>query len=102
MGDWWWVAGVAVPLLTAIFAVDFYIHRESDALRDEKDREVAELHTRVNACNKELWDYKVYAAQLFATVSSMSQVRLELMGSLNRIEDKLDKLSERSQRRDAG
>jgi hypothetical protein len=100
----WWIGVIGVPLVSALFAADFYIHRNAQTERDravaEKNREIAELHNRISAVNKEFYDYKVGSAQLFATVAAVGEVKRELMNSLGRIEDKLDRIVERNDRHD--
>jgi hypothetical protein len=100
----WWIATIGVPLVGALFALDFFIHRNAQAELEKnicgKDKEIADLHTRINAAAKEFYEYKVTASMLFATNPAMSEVKRELMSSLSRIEDKLDRIVERNDRRD--
>lgn len=102
----WWIVYILIPLFGAVFAVDFYIHRNAENERDKavakKDAEIALLHSRINSINKELYDYKVSSSQLFATIAAVSEVKRDLLASLGRIEDQLDRLIERNDRRDSG
>jgi hypothetical protein len=96
----WWIAVIGVPLVGAIFGVDLYIHKCAQTLNDQKDKEIQELHARIEAARGELYEYKINSAQQFATVSTMGELRREMVSALNRIEDKLDKIGERNDRRD--
>lgn len=89
----WWIAVVGVPLVGAIFGVDFYIHRNAQAERGR-------LALQLEQAKKDFFEYRVNSAQLFATVAALGEVRRELVSSLNRIEDKLDRIVERNDRRD--
>lgn len=106
----WWIAVIGVPLVGAIFAVDFYIHRTAATereraiahkdeqireIRTEKDSQIAVLHARVDNVTKEFSDYKVNSAMLYSTVGAVSEIKREINGSLGRIEDKIDRLVER-------
>jgi hypothetical protein len=106
----WWIGVIGVPLVSALFAIDFYVHRNSQmerekaiaekdselaALRIEKDTAVETLHVRINAINKEFNDYKVNSAMLFATVSAVREIKQELVDQLKNINNKLDRLFER-------
>lgn len=101
----WWIVYIAIPVVGALFAADFYIHKNATDERDKaiasKDLEIKELHSRINATNREFYDYKVNSAQLFATVTAVGEVKRELIASLSRIEDKLDRIAERNDRRDS-
>lgn len=94
----WWIAVIGVPLVAAIFGIDFYIHKDANAQNEKKDAEIEALHTRINASNRELYDYKVSSAQLFATSAAMSEMKRDMVAALGRIEDKLDRLAERNAR----
>jgi hypothetical protein len=100
----WWIAVIGVPLVGALFALDFYIHRtaqnELERKIEAKDAEIGALHNRVNSVSKELYDYKVTAAMMFSTSTAVGEVKRELMNALSRIEDKLDRIGERNDRRD--
>lgn len=95
----WWIAVIGVPLVGAIFAVDYYIHRNQQLQCDKKDAEIAALHERINAVTAAFNDYRVNSAQLFATVTAMGEMKREMVSALTRIEDKLDRI-ERNDRRD--
>ena len=101
MGDlYWWIAVIGVPLVGAIFAVDYYIHRNQQEECDKKDSEITALHDRINAVTAAFNDYRVNSAQLFATVTAMGEMKREMVSALTRIEDKLDRIGERNDRRD--
>jgi hypothetical protein len=88
MGEYWWVAGVAVPLVGLLLGLDWKVHLEAH-------RRIEKAESKASALEKEFYDYKVNASMLFATVSAMSDIKRELATSLERIEDKLDKMSDR-------
>lgn len=89
----WWIAVILVPLVGAIFVVDGVIHSKAsaaaDTLRSEADTASNDLHSRIDAIQKELSDYKVNAAMLFAQVSMMREIKDDIGKVLSRIEDRL-------------
>lgn len=89
----WWIAVIGVPLVGAIFGVDFYIHRNADTERERLAAELANVKAAFN-------DYRVNAASLYATTVAVGEMRRELVAVVTRIEDKLDRIAERNDRRD--
>jgi hypothetical protein len=89
----WWIGVIGVPLVGAVFGVDLYIHKCAQTL-------IEELHDRIDAASRELYEYKINSASLFATVAAMGELKRELVISLSRIEDKLDRMGERNERND--
>lgn len=78
----WWIAVIGVPLVGVIFAVDGIVH--------SKASESARLcHARIDSLQKELADYKVNSAMLFAQVALVREVKDDLVKVLDRIEERL-------------
>ena len=78
----WWIAVIGVPLVGMIFAIDGVIHSKSS--------ESSKLcHQRIDALQKELADYKVNSAMLFAQVALVREVKDDLVKVLDRIEERL-------------
>lgn len=88
MSEYWWVAGVAVPLIGLLLGLDWKVHLEAH-------RRIEKAESKAGALEKEFYDYKVSASMLFATTTALGDIRRELATSLERIEDKLDKMSAR-------
>lgn len=79
----WWIAVVAVPLVGAVFGIDGIIHAKASA-------SASACHQRIDALSKELSDYKVNAAMLFAQVGMLRELKEDIGKTLSRIENKLD------------
>ncbi len=78
----WWIAVIGVPLIGVIFTVDGIIHAKAS--------ESARLcHVRIDSLQKELADYKVNSAMLFAQVALVREVKEDLVKVLDRIEQRL-------------
>jgi predicted TIM-barrel enzyme len=78
----WWIAVVGVPLVGAIFTVDGIIHAKAAA-------NAGRCHARIDNVSKELADYKVTAAMLFAQVALVREVKDDLIKVLDRIDQRL-------------
>lgn len=89
----WWIAVIGVPLIGAVFAVDFYIHRNAQSEREK-------LSAQLEQTKADFFRYQISSAQLYATMATVDGVKRELVNQLSRIEDKLDRIGERNDRRD--
>lgn len=89
----WWIAVIAVPLVGCIFYVDGLIHSKAQTALDEQrtvsDAASNDLHVRIDTLQKELSDYKVSAAMLFAQVTMTREIKDDIGKVLSRIEDRL-------------
>jgi methionine synthase II (cobalamin-independent) len=120
------VTGIGVPLVSALAGAIFFVHKNAQAERSKiadntraeidkliaaRERDIAALHERVNATNKDLYDHKLTSATLFATVAAVAEFRKEVMGgmrdfrtefmsSMKEIESRLDRIAERNDKND--
>lgn len=85
----WWIAVIAVPLVGSVFFVDGLIH--SKAAESSRN-----LHGRIDMLAAQLSDYKLTAAEKFATNGDIGK----LEAHLQRIEDKMDRLVKGRTQRD--
>lgn len=89
----WWIAVIGVPLCVGILAYVRSVQSDSKA-------SISKLHERVDAAEKDNASYRLQAAQMFATMSSMSALDRRLSDTLQRIDTKLDRLIERNVEKD--
>lgn len=103
----WWIGWIGVPLVGAIFGCIAYVWRslsigcdndfrtlqtslEANKLYGENDR--ADLRRELEKANRELYDYKLYVAEHFATMLYAREIETRISASLLRIEAKMGEI----------
>lgn len=91
----WWIAVIAVPLVSALVYGDITIHKAATVECDN-------LHKRITMLAAQFADYREKAAEKFCTLETMRHVETRLGDALTRIEDKVDRLSEQGEHNNHG
>ena len=76
----WWIAVIGIPIVGALFWLRFHD-------RDDIDR-------ALQALKDELANYKLLVATSFVSVSYLRDVEDRIMGHLEKIEKKIDRMIE--------
>jgi hypothetical protein len=77
----WWIATIGIPLVGALFWLRF---RD----RDETDKTIRALTT-------DLANYKLTVATSFASIAYLKDIENRIMNQLQKIDEKVDRLTER-------
>lgn len=88
----WWLSAVYIPITAAFFTLIFKMKRDFDRAMDDMQKLI---HTRHSQLRDSLAAYKLEVAKSYASVNDVREVEKRLVSHLLRIEEKLDRRTEK-------
>ncbi|MDR2933720.1 MAG: hypothetical protein LBU68_00335 [Rickettsiales bacterium] len=88
----WWISVIEIPIIAAMFKM-------MKSSRDEVDDNIKNYQSTVSEnlrdLSKQLFEYKLFVAQNYASIAYMKDIEKRLTDHLLRIEDKIQNASEK-------
>lgn len=88
----WWLSAIYIPITVTLFTFLWRIKRDTNEAIDELQKLI---HTRHSQLRDSLAAYKLEVAKSYASVNDMREVEKRLVSHLLRIEEKLDRRTEK-------
>lgn len=99
----WWITGIAIPVIGAIFAAIVMlwrlmdgevteVHKRVSSLRETQENDRAEKRDLANKLSHEFYEFKVFVAMTYASMAYAKEIEARAKESQQRIETKLDKI----------
>lgn len=85
----WWIAVIGVPGVGSIMWLIFKV-------KNDAEREAKAAERRLQTLSDDLHNFKLRTAETYATLVYMKDVEHRIMGQLEKIDDKLERVMDRN------
>jgi hypothetical protein len=89
----WWIAVIGMPVVGAIFVLIFR-HRDAAEKAVEDVRQTGERSCAI--LKEEIYNFRLRSAEQFASISYLKDVETRIMANLEKIDKKIDRLTDRN------